>query len=137
MGSASKRGRRLTRARGAGRQAIDESGAVLLDMLVKPATAIVDYKTEFSGITPELMRDVTASLADAQRALAAIVDRETILVGHSLENDLKCAPVTCPVSTEGWTRRVHFVREGGGGGGVPCSPTPRLSAPTAMHSGRG
>jgi len=25
---------------------------------------------------------------------------------------------TCPVSTEGWTRRVHFVREGGRGGGV-------------------
>ena len=25
----------------------------------------------------------------------------------------------CPVSTEGWTRRVHFVREGGGGGGGP------------------
>ena len=24
---------------------------------------------------------------------------------------------TCPVSTEGWTRRVHFVREGGGGAG--------------------
>jgi hypothetical protein len=23
---------------------------------------------------------------------------------------------TCPLSTEGWTRRVHFVREGGGGG---------------------
>ena len=25
---------------------------------------------------------------------------------------------TCRVSTEGWTRRVHFVREGGGGGGL-------------------
>ena len=25
---------------------------------------------------------------------------------------------TCPISTEGWTRRVHFAREGGGGGGV-------------------
>jgi len=25
---------------------------------------------------------------------------------------------TCPVSTEGWTRRVHFVREGGGGGAL-------------------
>ena len=24
---------------------------------------------------------------------------------------------TCPISTEGWTRRVHFVREGRGGGG--------------------
>jgi hypothetical protein len=23
---------------------------------------------------------------------------------------------TCPISTEGWTRCVHFVREGGGGG---------------------
>ena len=29
-----------------------------------------------------------------------------------------CARGTCPISTEGWTRRVHFVREGGGGGGV-------------------
>ena len=28
---------------------------------------------------------------------------------------------TCPISTEGWTRRVHFVREGGGwGGGGLC-----------------
>ena len=26
---------------------------------------------------------------------------------------------TCPVSTAGWTRRVHFVRERGGGGGPP------------------
>ena len=25
---------------------------------------------------------------------------------------------TCPVSTEGWTRRVQLVREGGGGGVV-------------------
>ena len=24
---------------------------------------------------------------------------------------------TCPISTEGWTRRVHFVREGGGSSG--------------------
>ena len=29
-----------------------------------------------------------------------------------------CRDETCPVSTERWTRRVHFVREGGGGGGA-------------------
>ena len=29
----------------------------------------------------------------------------------------RCCSVACPVSTEGWTRRVHFVREGGGGRG--------------------
>ena len=32
-----------------------------------------------------------------------------------------CPSETCPVSTERWTRRVHFVREGGGGG-VPAPP---------------
>ena len=26
-------------------------------------------------------------------------------------------PETCPISTEGWTRRVHFVREAGWGEG--------------------
>jgi len=30
---------------------------------------------------------------------------------------------TCPISTEEWTRRVHFVREGGGGGGPARSGT--------------
>jgi hypothetical protein len=31
---------------------------------------------------------------------------------------------TCPISTEGWTRRVHFVREGGEGG-LPAAPKAR------------
>jgi hypothetical protein len=30
----------------------------------------------------------------------------------------------CPISTEGWTRRVHFVREGGGGWGGDCARLP-------------
>ena len=35
--------------------------------------------------------------------------------GHAGHADVS---PTCPVSTEGWTRRVHFVREGRGGGGA-------------------
>ena len=31
---------------------------------------------------------------------------------------------TCPVSTEGWTRRVHFVREGRGGGALIAIGSP-------------
>ena len=35
---------------------------------------------------------------------------------------------TCLISTEGWTRRVHFVREGGGG---TSSAPPAPGAPRA------
>ena len=36
----------------------------------------------------------------------------------------------CPISTEGWTRRVHFVREGGGGGlpSWPQRPMPHTNS---------
>jgi hypothetical protein len=38
---------------------------------------------------------------------------------------------TCPISTEGWTRRVHFVREGGGGGARDASEMRQRPAPGA------
>ena len=45
---------------------------------------------------------------------------------------------TCPISTEGWTRRVHFVREGGGGGGrylsSRSSTRSRFSSSTCAQS---
>ena len=40
---------------------------------------------------------------------------------------------TCPISTEGWTRRVHFVREGGGGGGGGGGGRLRAPAPAARR----
>ena len=54
-----------------------------------------------------------------------------------------CPDETCPISTEGWTRHVHFVR-GGGGGGAPsrCCRRPARRAGTrgrapAPFPGRG
>jgi len=41
---------------------------------------------------------------------------------------------TCPVSTEGWTRRVHVVREGGGGGGWIKSSLRRAAPRRARES---
>ena len=38
------------------------------------------------------------------------------------------APATCPVSTEGWTRRAHFVREGEGGGDRGARAAPPVAA---------
>ena len=50
---------------------------------------------------------------------------------------------TCPVSTEGWTRRVHFVREGGGSGTAAARARLALvrrtasRRPVAGEAGRG
>ena len=56
---------------------------------VLPPRPITNYNTAHSGITAEQMRGVTTTLEDVQRELLELIAAETILIGHSLENDLK------------------------------------------------
>ncbi|KAG8747142.1 hypothetical protein FRC10_002191 [Ceratobasidium sp. 414] len=69
---------------------------VVYDQLVQPDKPVIDYLTQFSGITAEQLAPITLKLADAQASLLEIIDENTILLGHSLENDLRALKLAHP-----------------------------------------
>ncbi|KNH06382.1 small RNA degrading nuclease 5-like protein [Perkinsela sp. CCAP 1560/4] len=61
----------------------------LFDSFVQPENEIIDYLTPFSGITEETLQDCDVTLRDVQRTLfERFLFEDTILIGHSLDNDL-------------------------------------------------
>lgn len=68
---------------------IDNKCNVVYESLVKPFGQIIDYNTRFSGLTEEMMQFATKKLTDVQATLLSMFNSKTILIGHSLESDLK------------------------------------------------
>ena len=47
----------------------------------------------YSGITEDMLKNVTTTLADVQKRLIDLFPSDAILLGHSFENDLRALKV--------------------------------------------
>ncbi|KAF9483118.1 ribonuclease H-like protein [Pholiota conissans] len=90
------------------------SGIVVYDQLVKPAKPILDYLTRWSGITAEQLNPVTTTHAEVQAHILRLLSPPAanpfstsksngdtvaptpVLIGHSLESDLKALKICHP-----------------------------------------
>uniref|UniRef100_A0A1I7SXJ0 Exonuclease domain-containing protein n=1 Tax=Caenorhabditis tropicalis TaxID=1561998 RepID=A0A1I7SXJ0_9PELO len=67
---------------------VDMKGKVILDTYVLPVYEVISYNTTFSGVTEKDMEGAI-SLEACRLQLFQLINSETLLVGHSLESDLK------------------------------------------------
>ncbi|XP_074036172.1 RNA exonuclease 1 homolog [Leptinotarsa decemlineata] len=69
-------------------------GGIIYDSYVKPYHEIVDYNTRFSGITARDMEINTPKrIHEVQDDLLQFIGACTVLIGHSLENDLRALKI--------------------------------------------
>ena len=67
---------------------VDSDLNVVYNSFVKPDNPITNYLTKYSGITADMLKDVTTRLSDVQDALKKLLPSDAIWVGQSLNNDL-------------------------------------------------
>ncbi|XP_024949762.2 small RNA degrading nuclease 1 isoform X2 [Citrus sinensis] len=75
---------------------VDRNLKVKIDELVKPEKAVADYRSEITGLTADDLVGVTCSLAEIQKRMKKLLSNGTILVGHSLNNDLEVLKLDHP-----------------------------------------
>ncbi|XP_065075580.1 RNA exonuclease 4 [Ochlerotatus camptorhynchus] len=65
---------------------VNERGEVVLDSYVKPQKTVIDFRTEISGIRPELME--SGQDFSSVRETVKLLLHGRVLVGHALKNDM-------------------------------------------------
>jgi RNA exonuclease 4 len=65
---------------------VNHSGYCLLDTFVKPKLKVTDYRTAYSGVREEDLKDAP-SLDEVMKKVSVLL-KGRILVGHALQNDL-------------------------------------------------
>jgi RNA exonuclease 1 len=72
---------------------VDSDCKTVYESLVKPLNTIIDYNTTFSGITREQMERTSTSILQVQANILHLCNSKTILIGHSLESDMKALKI--------------------------------------------
>ncbi|SOV24416.1 exoribonuclease, putative [Plasmodium sp. DRC-Itaito] len=67
---------------------VDAYMNIIYDSYVIPDNKITNYLTLYSGINESTLENVTTKLKDVQEHLKKFINKKSILIGHSLENDL-------------------------------------------------
>lgn len=62
------------------------SGEDIIDILVRPKGEVIDLNTKWSGIAE--IKEEAMNFEDLIRLLGEVIDSNTILIGHGLENDM-------------------------------------------------
>ena len=75
---------------------MDQDYKVLYSSFVHPDNPITSYLTKFSGITPQMLSGIKTKLTDVQRELKKVIPPNAILVGHSLDSDLRAIQMFHP-----------------------------------------
>lgn len=88
---------------------IDSDSKVVLDEHVKPQGTVIDLNTRFSGVKQEDVDGATLDAKGVRDKLGAMIDEDTVIVGHGLENDLKAS---LRISTLWTTSLTLFSRAG-------------------------
>ncbi|KAJ3098890.1 3'-5' exonuclease [Phlyctochytrium planicorne] len=88
---------------------VDFDGKVVYDTFCKPKEVVIDFKTQYSGVTAEDIADAP-SVKKVQKQVAKIVE-DAIIIGQSLDNDFSVLGLTIPPEsvrdTAAYFKRFH------------------------------
>lgn len=75
---------------------VNENCESIYETLVLPKNKILNYLTPYSGITAEMMTNVTKTIEEVQRDIQQLLPSDAILVGQSLNCDLMACRMMHP-----------------------------------------
>ncbi|KAL3684625.1 hypothetical protein R1sor_002647 [Riccia sorocarpa] len=68
---------------------VDRNLQTVIDTLVRPSKTVKEYKSHITGVTAEDLESVTVTQTDIQTKVKGTLSPGTIVIGHSLFNDLR------------------------------------------------